>query len=719
MSVPTVSIIGGKARFSKPRYDPIGRPMAIDSGIGTTSWGRRPSSSQSTWSTRLRKPAFGHAKMAETLTTLLRKPQNADHLSIERLQLNDDGSLLILTDGKTYRFNEEDGSLKLAENLTTELPRNALNFLRRGGWPRQEHRPSSTSPDGKWTVSVTNFNLHLKEQGSDKDVIVTTDANDREFYENGIFWSPDSKFFVAIRHTKGDDRKIYLIESSPKNQLQPKLHNYEYLKPGDKIPIRKPQLFEVATHEQVVIKDDLFSNPWSIDELRWLPDSSQFTFLYNQRGHQALRVVGIDTKGNARSVVDDTNSTFVDYSNKTFTHYLDKTNELIWMSERSGWNHLYLVDTLTSKVKHPITKGDWLILGIERVDDAKKQIWFRASGIHPGEDPYHVHFARVNFDGTGLVIVTAGDGTHQVDYSPDGRFLIDTYSRVDFLPVIELRRADNGSLVCGLEKSDASALLATGWKPPERFTAKGRDGKTDIYGVIFRPSNFDPKQKYPVIEQIYAGPQGAFVPKRFAPFHGTQALAELGFIVVQIDGMGTNWRSKAFHDVAAKNLGDGGFPDRILWMKAAAAKDPALDVSRVGIYGGSAGGQNAMGAVLFHPEFYKAAAADCGCHDNRMDKIWWNEAWMGWPVGPHYAEQSNVTNAAKLQGKLLLFVGELDRNVDPASTMQVVNALIKADKDFELVVIPGGGHGAGGGKYGERRRRDFFVRNLLGVEPRR
>jgi dipeptidyl aminopeptidase/acylaminoacyl peptidase len=221
-----------------------------------------------------------------------------------------------------------------------------------------------------------------------------------------------------------------------------------------------------------------------------------------------------------------------------------------------------------------------------------------------------------------------------------------------------------------------------------------------------------------VIEQIYAGPQGAFVPKAFSPVHGAQPLAELGFIVVQIDGMGTNWRSKAFHDVCWKNLGDAGLPDRILWMKAAAAKYPEMDITRVGVYGGSAGGQNAMGAVLFHPEFYKVAAADCGCHDNRMDKIWWNEAWMGWPVGPEYAASSNAVNAHKLQGKLLLTVGELDRNVDPASTMQVVDALIKANKDFELIVFPGGGHGSGGGPYGERRRRDFFVRHLLGVEPR-
>ena len=261
-----------------------------------------------------------------------------------------------------------------------------------------------------------------------------------------------------------------------------------------------------------------------------------------------------------------------------------------------------------------------------------------------------------------------------------------------------------------------SALLATGWKAPERFVAKGRDGTTDIYGVIFRPTNLDPKKKYPVIEDIYAGPQDSFVPKAFAAFREPQALAELGFIVVQIDGMGTSNRSKAFHDVCWKNLGDAGLPDRILWMKAAAAKYPYMDLTRVGIYGVSAGGQDALRALLAHPDFYKVGVAACGCHDNRMDKIWWNEQWMGWPVGPHYAEQSNVTNAHKLQGKLLLIVGEMDHNVDPASTMQVVNALIKADKDFDLLVVPGAGHGIGGA-YGVRRMRDFFVRHLLGVEP--
>jgi dipeptidyl aminopeptidase/acylaminoacyl peptidase len=415
--------------------------------------------------------------------------------------------------------------------------------------------------------------------------------------------------------------------------------------------------------------------------------------------------------------MEEKSDTFVDYSQKTYARWMDKSHEALWASERSGWNHLYLVDTITGAAK-PITKGNWVMREVVRVDEEKRQIWFRALGIVPGQDPYYSHIARINFDGSGLQVLTQGDGNHTWRLSPDNRFFIDTFSRVDSPPQSELRDLNSGKLVTALEKADATPLLKAGWTMPERFEAMGRDGKTPIYGLIVRPSNFDARKKYPVIEQIYAGPHDFFVPKSFDNLNGLHALAELGFVVVQIDGMGTNWRSKAFHDVCWKNLKDAGFPDRIAWMKAAQKSRPWMDLSRVGIYGGSAGGQNAMGALLFHPEFYKAGVADCGCHDNRMDKIWWNEAWMGWPVDKSYEESSNVVNAGKLQGALQLVVGELDTNVDPATTMQVADALIKADKDFELIVIPGGGHGAGGGPYGTRRRYDFFVKNLLGTKPR-
>ncbi|MGH7223670.1 MAG: DPP IV N-terminal domain-containing protein, partial [Gemmataceae bacterium] len=603
------------------------------------------------------------------------------------------------------------------ETVPASPPSPEKNERERPPRRRRGERPRAGSPDGKWTAFVKDHNLHLRERDSGKEFALSKDGSADDAYTDRVYWAPDSKKLVGMRTKKGQEHKVYLIESSPRDRLQPRLHTFEYLKPGDRIAIAKPHLFDVKTRKEIAVKDELFPNPWRVQDVRWSPDSRRFTFLYNQRGHQVLRLVAVDAEsGAAHAVIDERSKTFIDYNSKFLMHYLDSTHEIIWMSERDGWTHLYLYAAATGQVKNQITKGAWVVRGVERVDDKARQIWFRAGGIHPGQDPYYIHYCRINFDGSGLVCLTDGDGTHGIEYSPNRHFLIDTYSRVDMAPVTELRRVADGKRVCELERADIGTLLKTGWKTPERFVAKGRDGKTAIHGVLFRPTNLNPDKKYPIIEKIYAGPQGSFVPKAFRPFFYPQQLAELGFIVVQIDGMGTNNRSKAFHDVCWKNLGDAGLPDRIRWIKAAATKYPYMDVARVGVYGGSAGGQNALGAVLAHPDFYKAASANCGCHDNRMDKIWWNELWMGWPIGPHYAEQSNVTNAHKLRGKLLLTVGELDRNVDPASTMQVVNALIKAGKDFELLVVPGAGHGTPGG-YARRREQDFFVRHLLGVEP--
>jgi dipeptidyl aminopeptidase/acylaminoacyl peptidase len=586
--------------------------------------------------------------------------------------------------------------------------------MRGGLRQRRGGLSSTTSPDGQWRAFVKDNNLGIRKAEGGQEVMLSSDGSAGDAYSERVYWSPDSKKLVAMRTKEGQEHKVYLVESSPADQVQPKLVTLDYLKPGDRIAITKPHLFDIEAKKQIAVSDALFANPWSIGDVRWWPDSSRFTFLFNQRGHQALRIIAVDAQsGQARPIVDEQSKTFIDYSGKMFVEYLDDSGEIIWMSERDGWNHLYRYDAKTGEVKNQITKGQWVVRGVERVDRQKRQIWFRAGGIRPGQDPYYIHYARVNFDGTGLTVLTEGDGTHTIQYSPDGRYFLDSYSRVDMPPVNELRRTDTGSLVCALEKADWSALLAAGWRAPERFVAKGRDGITDIYGVIVRPMNFDAGRKYPVIENIYAGPQSSFVPKSFSTMGRMQELAELGFIVVQIDGMGTSNRSKPFHDVCWKNLGDAGFPDRILWIKAAGAKYPSMDLARVGIYGTSAGGQSALGGLLTHGDFYRAGVADCGCHDNRMDKIWWNEQWMGWPVGPEYAAQSNVTLAPRLEGKLLLMVGEMDRNVDPASTMQVVNALIKANKDFELLVMPGQGHGVAGTPYGWRRLTDFFVRNLL------
>ncbi|MFW6169403.1 MAG: DPP IV N-terminal domain-containing protein [Planctomycetota bacterium] len=578
--------------------------------------------------------------------------------------------------------------------------------------------PRKTSPDGRWIARIDDHDVVVRDRQSGEVIQLSNNGTEEDSYKEKFYWSPDSKKLVVMRERKGEQRKVHLIESKPSDQLQPKLHSFTYAKPGDRIDHPRPRLFDLEKRAAIEISEKLFSTPWSITRIEWAPDSGRFTFLYNQRGHQVLRLVSVDSStGKATAVIDEKSQTFICYSSKLFLRRLNETDEIIWMSERDGWNHLYLYDGTTGKVKNRITKGEWVVRGVERVDVTARRLWFTAGGIRPGQDPYHVHHCRINFDGSDLVVLTEGEGTHRVDFSPDRKFFVDSYSRVDLPPITELRRSADGSLVCPLEEADWSRLLKTGWRPPERFVAKGRDGKTDIHGVIYKPTDFDSDKKYPVIEQIYAGPQSSHVPKRFSSYHDAQAMAELGFILVRIDGMGTSHRSKKFHDVCWQNLGDAGFPDRIAWMKAAAATRPWMDITRVGIYGGSAGGQNAMRALIAHGDFYQAAAADCGCHDNRMDKIWWNEQWMGWPVGPHYGESSNVDQAHRVQGHLMLLVGALDRNVDPASTMQVVDALIEANKDFQLIVFPGKGHGAGGSEYGKRRQRDFFIEHLQNSQP--
>ncbi|HVS36825.1 MAG TPA: DPP IV N-terminal domain-containing protein [Gemmataceae bacterium] len=662
-----------------------------------------------------REAAFDSERLAAALSKAANKDYKAARLPIDDLRVDAKGEVFWLKVGsKSWKCDRAHYTLTEEEFPQEAAP---LPPSRDDAPPRRRRPPSPDSPDGKWTAFVKDHNLYLREKDGGQEFQLSHDGKDGDCYNGEVFWSPDGKKLIGLWTKAGDERKVYLVQSSPTDQLQPKLQSYDYLKPGDKVPITKPHLFDASEKKEIPVSDELFANPYETTEWRWAPDSSRFTFLFNQRGHQVLRIVAIDAEtGKPSAVVDEQSKTFIDYSGKKYDRSMDGTGEILWMSERDGWNHLYLYDAKTGQVKNQVTKGEWVVRGVDRVDEKKRQVWFRAGGVYPNQDPYYIHYGRINFDGTGLTWLTEGDGTHTVEYSPDGRFLIDAYSRVDMPPVLQLRRAEDGKLVCGLENADTTALAAIGWKPPEPFVAKGRDGKTDIYGVIYRPMHFDPTKKYPVIENIYAGPQDSFVPKRFASFYNDQSLAELGFIVVQIDGMGTSNRSKAFHDVCWKNLGDAGLPDRIAWIKAASAKYPYMDLTRVGIYGTSAGGQNSLRAMEAFPDFYKVCVSACGCHDNRMDKIWWNEQWMGWPIGPHYAEQSNATNAGKLRGKLLLIVGEMDHNVDPASTMQVVNALVKAGKDFDLLVVPNADHGMGG-PYGARRMRDFFVRHLIGVEP--
>ncbi|MEO7270804.1 MAG: DPP IV N-terminal domain-containing protein, partial [Vicinamibacterales bacterium] len=587
----------------------------------------------------------------------------------------------------------------------------AAEFDINGAEPRK-------SPDGTLEATVTNFNVAIRETGQKAVTVLTSDGSEGGYYDpRSLVWSPDSKRLAVYRVKPGFRRYVHYVESSPEDQLQPKHSTLQYAKPGDVLDVERPVIVDVAARRTTVVDAALFPNAYDQTPLVWRKDSQALTFEYNQRGHQLYRIIEVNAAtGAARSVVSEEATTFFCYSGKKYRFDVADGREVLWMSERDGWNHLYLYDGRTGTVKNQVTKGAWPVRAVMRVDEAARQIWFSASGMYPGKDPYFVHYYRINFDGSGLTPLTTADANHVVTLSTDAKYYVDTYSRIDQAPVSELHRSADASLAGEIERGDISALVKAGWRAPEPFVAKGRDGTTDIYGVIFKPSTFDPARKYPVIENIYAGPHSSFVPKAFAAYNQMQSLAEVGFVVVQIDGMGTSNRSKAFHDVAWKNLKDAGFPDRVSWHRAVAARYPWYDSTRVGIYGTSAGGQNALGGLLFFPDFYKVGVASAGCHDNRMDKIWWNEQWMGWPIGPEYAASSNVDHADQLQGKVLLIVGELDTNVDPASTFQVVNQLIKHEKDFELLVIPGASH-TNGGAYGDHKRFDFFTRHLLGSAP--
>ncbi len=574
-----------------------------------------------------------------------------------------------------------------------------------------------TSPDGKYVAFIKNDNIYVREVATGKETQLSQDGTPGYYYSSYIQWSPDSKLVAAFRIRPAQKRYVYYVESSPADQLQPKLHKQEYAKPGDELAFKVPCIYGVENGKRLIPSTDLFSHQYEIYALQWNSDSKGITFEYNERGHKVYRVLEVSAEdGSVRPLIEEKEDKYVNYP-RIFRHFLADGKRIIWSSERDNYNHLYMYDRATARPTHQITKGEWYVREVQYVDEENQQIYFSANGMNKDEDPYLIHYYRIGFDGKGLTALTPEEGMHKAWYSSDYKYLVDVYSKVDQAPVAVVRSAADGKIVMPLEKADIAQLTANGWKAPEVFTAKGRDGKTDMWGIIYRPSNFDPAKKYPVIEYIYSGPGDQYVPKTFSSYNWWMtSLAELGFIVVQIDGMTTSFRSKEFEEVCYKNLKDAGLPDHIAWIKAAAQKYPYMDIDRVGIFGCSAGGQESTTAVLLHPEFYKAAYSACGCHDNRMDKIWWNELWMGYPVDDSYKECSNVENAHLLQRPLMLVVGEMDDNVDPASTMQVVNALIKANKDFELVVIPGAHHTMGE-DFGEHKRYDFFVRNLMGVNP--
>lgn len=651
------------------------------------------------------KPAFDQQKLAEVLSKSSGKSYSPYQLPIVRTN-NDATEIELTIDSNILTLDSHSLEIKNSRKVSTRTNNNYV--------PKQQQ----ASPDGKWIAYIKNFNVFIRaNEGKKENFQLSFDGAEGDYYSTDLEWSPDSKNLATYKVRPGQKHLIYFVESSPTTQLQPILQSRDYLKPGDALDQKQPALFNITTKKQIAIATDQIQNQYFLTDISWRKDSRAFTFEYNQRGHQVYSIISVATNGQLSALVKEQCKTFFVYYSKKFRYDLNDGNETIWMSERDGWNHLYLYDA-NGKVKNQITKGNWVVRNVVNVNEKERYLIFEGSGMEDKQDPYFIQYYRINFDGTGLVKLTRENGSHKATFASDYSTFIDTYSRIDEPQVTLLRDAKTGKILKELEKGNIDALLQTGWKLPEVFSAKGRDGKTDIWGIVVRPSNFDPKKKYPIIEYIYAGPHDSFVPKSFVnDSRGSlHELAELGFIVVQCDGMGTSNRSKAFHDVCYKNLKDAGFPDRIAWIKALASKYSYMDTTRVGIFGNSAGGQSSLGALLFHPEFYKVAVSSSGCHDNRMDKIWWNEQWMGYPIGEQYAESSNVDNAYRLQGKLLLILGELDDNVDPSSTLQVINQLIKYNKNFDFLMVPGMKHSLGG-DYGEHKRRDFFVKHLLGVDP--
>jgi len=669
-----------------------------------------------------RAPAFDHQRLAAGLSRATKK----DHKAAE-LPFN------------TFQFVDENRAIEF--EVETERWRCALDTYEcKAREPRQRGpRLNVPSPDGKLIADVRDHNLFIRVAATGEEFPLSRDGELHYDYAQplpsptlmlqqrseqvtqppAVFWSPDSKRLVTYVMDQRNFPRLTMTQSAPPDRFRPFGVHYAYPLPVDaRLPAATLVIFDLERRVPVTVQARpielyYYGGPRVI----WFSDSKRFHYREIDRGYTAVRLLEVDAaSGATRVLIEETSDTSVNVSVST-SRMMGEQARMLWSSERDGWNHLYVYDLKTGDARQ-LTRGEWVVRQIVDVDEKAGRVFFMAGGREAGRDPYLRHLYRINLDGTGLALLTPEDADHNVSFSPDNKFFVDSYSRPDLPGTAVLRRSEDGSVVMNLEKVDIARLQATGWKFPEPFKAKGRDGSTDVYGLIWRPSNFDPKKKYPVVETIYTGPHGAFVPKTFAAYrHHAQAIAELGFICVMVDGMGTALRSKAFHDASYKNLGDGGLDDHIAALRQMARKYPQMDLDRVGIWGHSAGGYDSTHALLTRPDFYKVAVSSAGNHDHRMDKAWWNESWMGTPAGPHYEAQSNVTLAKNLKGKLLLAHGDVDENVPIAATLKLADALIAANKDFDLIVMPNRNHGFGNDPYFIRRRWDFFVRHLLGVAP--
>ncbi|HEX8399950.1 MAG TPA: DPP IV N-terminal domain-containing protein [Pyrinomonadaceae bacterium] len=612
---------------------------------------------------------------------------------------------------------------------------------------RTNNVPNSVlSPDGKRTAYIKDFNLWVRDLETGKDTQLTKDgvkdygyATDNAGWTQSdraiLAWSPDSKKIATFQQDQRKTSDMYLVETTVG---KPKLKAWKYPLPGDAdVTMIERVIIDVDSARVVRLKmppdqhrttlcDDISCNGGDFTDTEWSADSATLAFVSSSRDHKKanLRVVNPAT-GDIREVLEEVSPTQYESGWSTVNwRYLPTSNEVIWFSEKSGWGHLYLHDLATGRLKNQITTGDFVVREILKIDDKNRTIYFSAGGREAGRNPYFVHFYRIGFDGKNLQLLTPEDGHHSISLAPSGRFFIDTYSKPDTAPVSVLRDM-TGKTVAEIEKVDISRLTATGWKPPQLFTVKAGDGQTDVYGLMYTPSNLDPNRKYPVVNYIYPGPQGGSIGGNwgFSPARqDNQALAELGFVVVQIEGTCNPLRSKKFHDACYGNMADNTLADQIAGMRQLAQRFPYIDLNRVGIWGHSGGGFATAAAMFRHPDFFKVGIAESGNHENRNYEDDWGERYIGLETKvngkSNYEEQANQVHAKNLKGKLLLAHGTMDDNVPPYNTYLVVDALIKANKDFDLLMIPNARHGFGNATlYMTRRRWDYFVKHLLGVEP--
>jgi len=683
-----------------------------------------------------RELAFDHERLAAELSRSSGIPVDPTALPLADLHLDDDRTAVDFTfDGSRWTLDLNTYACEQRGSAIAPDP----EVVR--------------SPDGKWDAFVRNDNLWVRsvQTGKERQLSTNGDADKpvgkrlpSPLIAGGldepdapvVIWSPDSQRLLTCRLDATNAKQYHLVQSVPLDgSIRPRLHSYAYPLPGDaddEIPHAETWCFDLEGESTAAQIDPLpmlyYGSPLNTPWVQWSDDSSQYTIITRDRGFQAYRMTAIDARsGEATQIAEESSTRGIDpylHWASVIPRVLGNGEQVIWYSHQDGWGHLYLYDAGQSEPTRQLTHGAYMVAEVLHVDTAKRIVYFTALGREAGRDPYFTHLYSVSLDGGTPTLLTPENADHTITFAPGGAYFIDTYSTVATPPVSVLRTAE-GRDVAHLEEADASLLLAAGWQLPERFTAKARDGVTDIYGVIYRPSTYDPNQSYPVVDYIYGGPQVNQAPTSFADvargratgFWHAQALAELGFMVVMIDGLGMPGRSKAYHDVSYRNLADGGIPDHITAIQQLADRYPSFDLSNVGIFGHSAGGYASAQAIFTHPEFYKVCVSSAGNHDHRLDKATWVERYMGLPVEDHYRAQANQTSAKNLEGKLLLIHGDMDENVHIASTLVVVDALIAANKDFDLLIMPNRSHACGNDPYFVRRRWDYFVTHLLGATP--